>query len=136
MRIPFEIPPKGMKDQNETGSEIFGFVIFMKQTEDNALDCLKKKAEKRSVFQKKVSEFRINGKNTVPVLCIDYLKRHRGSAVNGVLCSTGRTETAVTPEWNEFESTTFRTTIHCTTKRRITAINHAVNIFDDRFAWM
>ena len=24
MRIPFEIPSKGMKDQNETGSEIFG----------------------------------------------------------------------------------------------------------------
>ena len=97
---------------------------------------IKKKAKEFAVFQKEMSEFRINGKNTVPVLCIDYLKRHRGSAVNGVLGSTGRTETAVTPEWNEFESTTFRTTIHCTTKRRITAINHAVNIFDDGFAWM
>ena len=81
MRIPFEIPPKGMKDQNETGSEIFGFVIFMKQTEDNALDCLKKKTEKRSVFQKKVSEFRINGKNTVAVLDIDDLKRHGSGAL-------------------------------------------------------
>lgn len=50
MRIPFEIATKGMKDQNETGSEILGFVIFMKQTDDNTLDCLKKKTEKRSVF--------------------------------------------------------------------------------------
>ena len=73
-----------------------------------------------------MSEFRINGENTVPVLCIDYLKRHRGSAVNGVLGSTDRTETTMTSERNEFESTTFRTTIHCTTKRRITAINHVL----------
>lgn len=53
MRIPFEIPPKGMKDQNETGSEIFGFVIFMKQTEDNALNCLKRRLRRDLSSRKK-----------------------------------------------------------------------------------
>ena len=125
-----------MENKNKSGSKTFRLIIFIESPENNTLNGIKKKAKEFAVFQKEMSEFRINGKNTVPVLCIDYLKRHRGSAVNGVLGFTGRTETAVTPEWNEFESTTFRTTIHCTTKRRITAINHAVNIFDDRFAWM
>ena len=95
-----------MKDQNETGSEIFGFVIFMKQTEDNALDCLKKKTEKRSVFQKKVSEFRINGKNTVAVLDIDDLKRHGSGAVDGIFGATGRAESAVAAKGNKLESAT------------------------------
>ena len=136
MRIPFEIPPKGMKDQNETGSEIFGFVIFMKQTEDNALDCLKKKTEKRSVFQKKVSEFRINGKNTVAVLDIDDLKRHGSGAVDGISGATGRAESAVAAKGNKLESATTVTTIHCATKRRIATSDHAVNIFDDCRAGM
>lgn len=136
MRIPFEIPPKGMKDQNETGSEIFGFVIFMKQTEDNALNCLKKKTEKKSVFQKKVSEFRINGKDTVAVLDIDDLKRHGSGAVDGIFGATGRAESAVAAKGNKLESATTVTAIHCATKRRIATSDHAVNIFDDCRAGM
>lgn len=120
-----------MKDQNETGSEIFGFVIFMKQTEDNALDCLKKKTEKRYVFQKKVSEFRINGKNIVAVLNIDDLKRHGSGAVDGIFGATSRAESAVTAKGNKLESATTVTAIHCATKRRIATSDHAVNIFND-----
>lgn len=136
MRIPFEIPPKGMKDQNETGSEFFGFVIFMKQTDNNAPDSFKKKAEKRPVFQKKMSEFRINGKNTVTVINIDDLKRHGSGAVDGIFGATGRAESAVTAKGNKLESATTVTAIHCATKRRIATSDHAVNIFNDSRAGM
>ena len=97
---------------------------------------MKETVKERAILQEKITEGRINGKNAMTVSDINELKGHRGSAVNGVLGSTDRTETTMASERNEFESTTFRTTIHCTTKRRITAINHAVNIFDDGFAWM
>ena len=97
---------------------------------------MKETVKERAILQEKITEGRINGKNAMTVSDINELKGHRGSAVNGILCSTGRTETTVTSEWNEFESTTFSTTVHCTTKRWITAINHTVNIFDDGFAWM
>ena len=79
-----------------------------------------------------MSEFRVNGKDTVTMVRIEYLKRHGSSTVNGVLGSARWTETAVATERNEFESTAFTTTVHCTTKRRITAVNHSINVFDDR----
>ena len=112
------------------------FTLTESITEDNALDCLKKKTEKRSVFQKKVSEFRINGKNTVAVLDIDDLKRHGSGAVDGIFGATGRAESAVAAKGNKLESATTVTTIHCATKRRIATSDHAVNIFNDCRAGM
>ena len=94
-----------MKNKNETGGKLFCFVIFVKQPHDNTLNCFKEKRKKFSVFKEEVSEFRINGKDTVSVLNIDYLKRHRGSAVNGVFVSTGWAKTAVTPKRNKFKGT-------------------------------
>ena len=41
------------------------------------------------------------------------------------------TETAVATKRNEFEGTAFTTTVHCPTPRRITAVNHSINVFDD-----
>ena len=38
MRIPFQIPAKGMEDTNEAGSKTFRFIIFMKQASDDAVD--------------------------------------------------------------------------------------------------
>ena len=108
----------------------------MKQTDDNTPDSFKKKAEKRPVFQKKMSEFRINGKDTVPVIDIDDLKRHGSSTVDGIFGAAGRAESAVTAKGNKLESTTTATAIHCTAKRRITTSDHAVNIFDDSRAGM
>ena len=70
------------------------------------------------------------------MLDIDYLKRHRSSAVNGIFCSTGRTKSTVATKWNKFKSSTLTTTIHCTTKRRVTTVNHTINIFNDRFSRM
>ena len=94
-----------MKNKDKTWSKFFCFVVFMKHAKNNTLNCFKKKTKKFTVFKEEVSEFRINGKDTVSVLNIDYLKRHRGSAVNGVFVSTGWTKTAVTPKRNKFKGT-------------------------------
>lgn len=66
-----------------------------------------------------MSEFRINGENTVPVLCIDYLKRHRGSAVNGIHVPTGRAKATMTTKRNEFPFVAVRTVVHGTAIRRV-----------------
>ena len=57
-----------MKNKNETGGKLFCFVIFVKQLHDNTLNCFKEKRKKFFVFKEEVSEFRINGKDTVSVL--------------------------------------------------------------------
>ena len=71
MRIPFKVTAKGVKDKNKSGSEQFGFIIFVKHTKNNTLDSLKKKGKELSIFKKETLEFRINSKNTVTMLDID-----------------------------------------------------------------
>ena len=98
-----------MKNKDKTWSKFFCFVVFMKHAKNNTLNCFKKKTKKFTVFKEEVSEFRINGKDAMTMLDIDYLKRHRSSAVNGIFCSTCRTKSTVATKWNEFKSSTFTT---------------------------
>jgi len=42
--IPFQIPAKGMENQNKTGSEVHGFVLFKKHTGDNTVYSMKEAA--------------------------------------------------------------------------------------------
>ena len=76
------------------------------------------------------SKFRVNSKNAVSVLDIDYLKRHRGSAVYGILSSTGWTEATVATKRCKFESATRGASIYDATIRRVATGNHSINIFD------
>ena len=48
-----------------------------------------------------------------------------------VFVTAGRAETALAAERNKFKITTVRTAIHGTAKRRVTTMNHLVDIFDD-----
>ena len=59
------------------------------------------------------------------------LKRHRGSAVNGILITTGRTKTAFATKRDKFEAAAVSAAIHGATKRRITAIEHFIYVFND-----
>ena len=70
----------------------------------------------------------------MPMLDIDYFKRHGSGAVNGIFGPTGKTESTVATKWNKFKISALTTTIHCTTKRRVTTVNHTINIFNDRFS--
>lgn len=108
----------------------------MKHTDNNTLNCLEKQTKQGAVFEEEVSKFRVNRKDTVSVLCIDYLKRHRGSAVDGIFGSTGWTKPAVAPKRRELKSAAGSASIHDTAEGRVTAVNHAVDIFDDRVAGM
>ena len=83
-----------------------------------------------------MSKFRINGKNTMTVPHIDYLKRHGSSTVDGVFRTACRTETAVASVRNKFESTTGGTAIHGSTESWIPTVDHTINIFNNRFTGM
>jgi len=67
---------------------------------------------------------------------VDQFKGHRGSALHGIKVSTGRTETAVAAERDEFQLATVRTAIHGTAKVGIAAVDHFIHIFDDGSTWM
>ena len=63
------------------------------------------------------------------MLDIDDLKGHRGSAIHGIFITAGRAETAVTTERNKLEISAVDTAIHGTTIRRITTVDHLIDIF-------
>ena len=92
---------------------------------------MKETVKERAILQEKITEGRINGKNAMTVSDINELKGHRGSAIHGIFITAGRAETAVTTERNKLEISAVDTAIHGTTIRRITTMNHLVDIFND-----
>ena len=84
-----------------------------------------------AVLKEEVPELAVDGEDTVPVDAADELKGHGGSALHGVQVPTGGAEAAVAAERNEFQFAAVGTAIHCTTKGRIAAVDHLLNIFDD-----
>ena len=129
MRIPLKIPAKSVKYHDEAGSEISGFIHFEEHTRDDTGNRMEKAVKQSTVFKEKVTKVFINGKNAMAVLDINKFKRHGSSTFHGILVSTGRAKTAVTSEWDKFKLTTMRTAIHGTTKRRITTVDHLIDIF-------
>ena len=61
---------------------------------------------------------------------------HGSSAFDGIFRTASRTEPTVTTKWNKLKSTTGGTAVHGTTKSWIPAVNHSVNVLDDRFTRM
>ena len=92
--------------------------------------------EEGTVFEKERPEFFIDSEDTMPVGDINKLKGHRGSAFHGRLVTAGGTETAVTSEGNKFKFTAFRATVHGTAIRRVTTMNHLLDVFDYSVARM
>ena len=92
---------------------------------------MKKTVKKGTVFEKEVTKIFINGENTMTMPDIKRFKGHTGSAIHGIFVAAGRAETAMTAERNKFKFPAVRTAIHGTTVRRITTMNHLVNIFND-----
>ena len=67
---------------------------------------------------------------------INKFEGHRGSAFHGIFITTGRAETAVTAKREKLEITTVSTAIHGTTKRRITTVDHLIDIIHLRRSGM
>ena len=85
--------------------------------------------QERTVLKKKGTEIFINGKNAMAVLDTDEFERHTGGAFHSVFVATRRAKTAVTAKRNEFEVPAVRTIVHGTAKRRITTVDHLIDIF-------
>ena len=102
MRIPFQIPAKGMKNHDKTGSEIHGHINFKKHSRNNAVYGMKEAVKEGTILQKEIPELAVNGENTVSVDAVDEFKGHRSSALHGVQIPAGRAEAAVAAEGNEF----------------------------------
>ena len=136
MWVPFQIPAKGVKDHDETGSKAHGFILLKKHTGDNAVYSMEEAVREGAVIEKKLPELFINGKNTMAVGNIDEFKGHRGSALHGAEISAGGTEAAVAAERDEFQLSAMRTAVHCPAERGIAAVNHFFHVLNDRIAWM
>ena len=53
MRIPFQRPPKCVKDADKAGNKVFRSVEVMEHKQDNTADSLEKAVKKRAVIQNK-----------------------------------------------------------------------------------
>lgn len=83
-----------------------------------------------------MSEFFIDRENTMTMRTVNEFKRHSGGAFLTVFHSARGTESALTAERNKFKMTTGGTGIQGTAKRRVTTMNHPVNVFDYVMIWM
>lgn len=70
------------------------------------------------------------------VLDTDEFERHTGGAFHSIFVATRRAKTAVTAERNEFEVTAMGASVHGTAKRRITAVDHFIDIIHLGFSGM
>lgn len=84
----------------------------------------KRQFKRERSFKKKRTQLFGNGKDAMSVRNFDDFKRHRYSAVNGTLITTGRTKTAFATKRDKFKVAAVSAAIHGATKRRITAIKH------------
>ena len=63
-------------------------------------------------------------------------ERHGIGTVLTVFDTAGWTETAFAAERNEFQGSTFGAAIHGAAKRRVTTVDHLVNVFDNSLTGM
>ncbi len=70
------------------------------------------------------------------VLDADEFERHTGGAFHSIFVSARRAKTAATSKRNEFEVATMRASVHGTAKRRITAVDHFIDIIHLSFLGM
>ena len=136
MRVPLEISAEGMKNQDETRSKVFRHVHLEEHAGNDTGDGMEQAVKEFTVFKEEMTKIFIDCENTMPVGNINQLERHVGGAFHGILISAGRTETAVTAEGHVFKLPTFRTAIHGTAIRRVTTINHLLDIFNHSVARM
>ena len=136
MWIPFEGSARGMQDTDETGDKVFAFIHFMEHSENDAAYSLKKTVRQGTVIQKERAGLLVDGKNKVPVGTVNEFKGHFCRAVNAVFVTAGRAKPRMAAERDEFEFAAAGTAIHSATIRRVSTINHLLNVFHNNGAGM
>ena len=120
-----------MKDADKSRSKVFGFIHFRKHAKDNVSDRRKQKIEKFAITKKENTQLFRDCENTVSVNAGNKYRGHMKRTHLVVFVATGGTESAFATEGNEFKVSAMSTGIHGTTVRRVTTMNHLVDILDD-----
>ncbi len=136
MRVPFQIPAKGVKDHDETGSEVHGLILLKKHTGNNTVHGMEEAVKEGTVTQKKLPELLINREDAMAVDDIYELKGHRSSALHGVEITTGRAEAAVTAKRDKFQLAAVGTAVHGAAESGITTVDHFIYVVNNRLTWM
>ena len=128
VRIPLEISSEGMQDHDKTRSKVFRLIEMKKHPGNDTGNSMKQAVKKRAVIEKEITQIFINSENTVPVLNVNELTGHRGGAFHRVFVAAGGTEPAVTAEGNKLKLSAVRAAVEGSTVRRITTMDHLVNV--------
>ena len=72
----------------------------------------------------------------MPVNALNDFEGHRSSSLDRIEITARRAETAFAAERNEFQGSTFGAAIHGAAKRRVTTVDHLVNVFDNSLTGM
>lgn len=129
MWIPFKRSAEGMKNADETGHKIFGFVHFMEKPEDDTANSLKKAVKEGAVIEEERAQVFINGKNEMSVGAVNEFKGHFSRAVNTVFIAAGGAKLGMAAERDKFKFTAMRAAEHGTAIRGITTVDHLLNVF-------
>ena len=90
---------------------------------------MKQAVKEYTVFKEEVTEIFVDGENAMPVSNINQFEGHVGGTFHGILIAAGRAETAVAAERDELKVAAFWTAVHSAAKRRVTTVNHLLDIF-------
>ena len=102
---------------------------MIKHAGNNAINCVKKTIEQRTVIDEEIPKIFVNGKNAMTMSDINQFKRHTGSTFHGIFVATGRTKATMAMEGNKFKLSTMCADVHGTTESRVTTVDHFINIF-------
>ena len=103
---------------------------------NNTGNRMEKTMKQSSALKGKITEIFINREDVVSVLNVNQFKRHRCSTFHGILVTARGKETAVVAKRNGLKISTVWAAIHSTTKRRITTVDHLIDIFHLRRSGM
>ena len=135
MGVPLKTAAKSMEDADKARSKLFRAVDFAKHLENNFLNGMEKEIEEIPVLKKIVPDFLGDGKNQVSVFAVEKFKRNRSRTLNGIEITAGRTKTAAAMKRNDLNIATGFAFINCAAIIGITAMDHAVDIFNNCGSW-
>ncbi len=92
--------------------------------------------EQGTILKEVIPKVFIYSENTMPMQNTDQFKGDIGSAFHSVFVSTSGAETAVTAERDKFKLSAVRAAKHGSAERRVTAVDHFIDIFHLRISGM
>lgn len=127
-----------VKELNDPPEAVIGEAAFSKKTMDMRIPFQRSAEGMQDTDETgdKVSAF-VQFKEHSENDTADGLKKAvKPGAVNAVLITAGRAKLRMTAERNKFKFAAVGTAIHGTDVRRVSTVNHLLNVFHDNGTWM